>query len=204
MLNSKIVMAQRKKRKWQKKKVQKPEYFQKWGHADQLHQITFYTSLHDSKREAILGPPGFFRSSTHFRNFWKHYFPTLQKPHWFQPLVFTFHSNWQDGIPAVVWAVEALQLPARWWLPPWAAVTSAFLLPALLPLPSVLFSCFSLSLRVSSRRLLTIAPFLPSYARSTYDISVSLAPPLCPSIPPIFHVMSACLCWTPFFSSFNP
>lgn len=40
-------------------------------------------------------------------------------------------------------------------------VSSAFLPPALRPLPSVLVSCCSLSLRVSSRRLLTVSPFRP-------------------------------------------
>lgn len=40
----------------------------------------------------------------------------------------TFHSIWQDGLPAIAWAGEALQLPATWR-------KSVFLLPAFATAP---------------------------------------------------------------------
>lgn len=40
---------------------------------------------------------------------------------------------------------------------------------------------------------------LLSSACSIYKVPVSLSPPLCSSSPPVFHVMSACLCWATCF-----
>ena len=46
-------------------------------------------------------------------------------------------------------------------------------------------------------------PAVPSTAWSSYHIPDCLFPPLCPSLPPILHAISACLCWATFYSS-NP
>lgn len=83
----------------------------------------------------ILGHPGFSHSSTpSFRNSRRRYFPTLQKPHWFQLPEFLCFT--------VIDKMACLQLPGRRpfrflqddeCLP---ALSSAFLLPALLPLPT--------------------------------------------------------------------
>lgn len=104
----------------------------------------------------------------------------------------TFHSIWQDGLPTVAWAGEALQLPATWR-------KSAFLLPAFATPHPQRPGLMQLIHPGGFGQDTSNNPALLPTAQSGYHIPDCLFPHLCPSLPPILQVISACPCWVTFY-----
>lgn len=95
----------------------------------------------------------------------------------------TFHSIWQDGLPAIAWAGEALQLPATWR-------KSVFLLPVFATAPQrpgllQLIHPGGLGQETSNN---------PALPQSGYHTLIGYSH-LCPPLPPILQAISVCPCW---------